>query len=263
MMEICTKLHFWPISSHIFDRRVLRHVRSRFVMFDYTPATKYNRVDMYCLTSQLGREPHTGRTVFPHFFPKEIPEFRSGKIREKSFRNLTDIGTEIWEIFYTNPALLGWLRCWLEIGIIYRDALSKNHIFWCLRDKPDLGHELLCPLTMCKSILHKVNLACESFGACICFTIWHKYISRFILEIQNCSAMISKFDSWWKSSFAPQWKSRWVQQSKSRFAPRWTGSRFVEMDKERVGDDLGWIDIMMTITITIASISIIIIIIIT
>jgi len=49
MMEICTKLHFYPISSHIFDRRVLRHVRSRYVMFHYTPATKYNRMDMYCV----------------------------------------------------------------------------------------------------------------------------------------------------------------------------------------------------------------------
>ena len=51
-------------SPHIFHRRILRHVRSRYVTFHYTPATKYNRVDMYCVTSQLGWEPHTGRTVF-------------------------------------------------------------------------------------------------------------------------------------------------------------------------------------------------------
>jgi len=83
-----------------------------------------------------------------------------------------------------------------------------------------------------------MNVACESFGACICNTIWHKYITHFILEIKICSAMKSKFDSQWKSIIGTQWKFRWIPQSKSRFAPRWTGSRFVEMDKENAGDGL-------------------------
>ena len=129
MMEICTKLHFYPISSHIFDRRVLRHVRSRYVMFHYTPATKYNRVDMYCVVPIGTGATYRKNCFFPIFFPKEIPEFRRRKFWEKSCRNLTDIETEIWKVFFSNPALLGWLRCWLEIGIIYRDALSKSHIF--------------------------------------------------------------------------------------------------------------------------------------
>ena len=60
-----------------------------------------------------------------------------------------------------------------------------------------------------------------------------------------------KFDSQWKSIIGPRWKSRWIPQSKSRFAPRWTGSRFVEMDKESVGDSLDHIDIIMIIIIVI------------
>ena len=130
MMEICTKLHFWPISSHIFDRRVLRHVRSRFVMFDYTPATKYNRVDMYCVVPIGTGATYRKNCFFPIFFPKEIPEFRRSKFWEKSCRNLTDIGTEIWKIFSSNPALLGWLRCWLEIGIIYREMPCPKAIIF-------------------------------------------------------------------------------------------------------------------------------------
>jgi len=79
MMEICTKLHFYPISSHIFDRRVLRHVRSRYVMFHYTPATKYNRMDMYCVVPIGTGATYRKNCFFPIFFPKEIPEFRRRK----------------------------------------------------------------------------------------------------------------------------------------------------------------------------------------
>jgi len=89
MMEICTKLHFYPISSHIFDRRVLRHVRSRYVMFHYTPATKYNRVDMYCVTSQLGREgSHIQEELFfPFSFLKKFQNSGMAKFE----RNLPEI----------------------------------------------------------------------------------------------------------------------------------------------------------------------------
>ena len=187
MMEICTKLHFYPISSHIFDRRVLRHVRSRYVMFHYTPATKYNRMDMYCVVPIGTGATYRKNCFFPIFFPKEIPEFRRREFWEKSCRNLTDIGTEIWKISYSNPALLLATLLTRDWYNIQRCLVQKPYFFWCPWDKLDFGHELRCPLTMCKNIVHNVNVAYESFGACICYTIWHKHIL------------------YWKSKFAQRW----------------------------------------------------------
>ena len=74
--------HFW--SFYVTSGRVM----SCFIV--NTPATKYNRVDKYCLASQLGREPHTGRTVFSHFsFLKKFQNPGAAKLE----RNLS----EIWQ----------------------------------------------------------------------------------------------------------------------------------------------------------------------
>ena len=73
MTEICTKLQYChSISSHVFDHRFFRHIRSRNVMFYYTPVTKFNRVDMYCVVPIGAGATYRKNCFFPFAFLKNF-----------------------------------------------------------------------------------------------------------------------------------------------------------------------------------------------
>ena len=138
-MELCTKFHFYPICSHWIFASQSGRVTSCFVLL--TLATKYNRVDMYCVLP-IWEGATCRKNCFPIFFPKEIPEFHGEQIlteiSEKSDRhwdrNLRDF------LHKSCPPWLATLltRDWFNL----QRCLVQNHIFWCLRDKTDFWHEL-------------------------------------------------------------------------------------------------------------------------
>ena len=136
------------------------------------------------------------------------------KFWQKSHRNLTDIGTEIWKIFFANPAFRDWLHCWLEIGLIYRDTLPKTR--FSLASKKQTGFRF-DTFTMFKSILNNVKTK-----------TWFPMKFKFASQL-NTNLFHAEIQTWFKK--------------KSKFAPRRTGSRFGEIDvalaEERLEPTLG------------------------
>ena len=136
------------------------------------------------------------------------------KFWQKSHRNLTDIGTEIWKIFFANPAFRDWLHCWLEIGLIYRDTLPKTR--FSLASKKQTGFRF-DTFTMFKSILNNVKTK-----------TWFPMKFKFASQL-NTNLFHAEIQTWFTM--------------KSKFAPRRTGSRFGEVDaalaEERLEPTLG------------------------
>ena len=136
------------------------------------------------------------------------------KFWQKSHRNLTDIGTEIWKIFFANPAFRDWLHCWLEIGLIYRDTLPKTR--FSLASKKQTGFRF-DTFTMFKSILNNVKTK-----------TWFPMKFKFASQL-NTNLFHAEIQTWFTM--------------KSKFAPRRTGSRFGEIDvalaEERLEPTLG------------------------